>query len=108
VVGDLPFLQRPLPEKSHECPDQRIHNLLVREMLRIESKAELLNSWCQEIVLEHSRIFLPEEIVERGEHSNSALQVFRVFRVFNIRFLKKIKCGNLRIVNRQMLVGHVQ
>lgn len=52
MVGDLPFLQRPLPEKSHECPDQRIHDLLIREMLRIESKAKLLNSWCQKVVLE--------------------------------------------------------
>ena len=43
VEDDLPLWQRPSPEKPHECPDQRVHDLLIREMLRIEPKSKLLN-----------------------------------------------------------------
>ncbi len=43
VEDDLPIRQSTIPEERYECPDQRIHDLLVCKMLRVESNAKLLN-----------------------------------------------------------------
>ena len=54
----------PFPDQPYECPDQRVYDLLVREMLRVESNSKLLNRSCQQVVLEHSRMPLLQKIVE--------------------------------------------
>ena len=74
VIDDLPLWQSPLPEKSHECPDQRIHDLLIREMLRVELKSKLLNCGRQESAVKHPRILLSKEAVESDQTAYSLLQ----------------------------------
>src|SRR5579864_9301035 len=98
VVCDLPFLQRPFPEKPHECPDQRVYDLLVGKMLRVQLSAKLLNRSRQQVVLEHSRILLLQEIVKCDKVADSSLKIVRVFG-FPIRLHKEVERSDLRIID---------
>ena len=41
TVDHLTFWQRSLPQVRHECPDQRVYDLLVRKKLRFELEGEI-------------------------------------------------------------------
>src|SRR5579872_6378490 len=102
TIGDPTCWQSPLVEQPHECPDQRIYDLFVREMLRVESKAKLLNRTRQEPAVEDSCILPNEEVVESYESIDSFFE-----RQLPRWLLEKIEPSDLRIVNRQMTVRHV-